>query len=78
MAFEIGERVTSWLGHGTVVGPLERDEENVAIQRVKFDNPVFGERLRPVDKMSPLYPEDEVKAKVRTKIQKAGGNDKEA
>lgn len=80
MAFEIGERVTSsWTGPGTVTGPLERDEDNVAHQLVRFDNPLLGERLRAVGKLNSLDPEDEVKAKVRKhSIQKAGGDGKEA
>lgn len=54
MAFEIGERITSsFTGPGTIIGPLERDEDNVAIQRVQFDDPVFGIRLREVGKMQP-------------------------
>lgn len=77
MAFEIGDRVTSsWTGPGTVTGPLERDEDKVAVQRVKYDNPTMGEQLREVGKLQPLDPEDEPKAKParRKKIQKEGGD----
>jgi hypothetical protein len=77
MAFEIGERVTSsYTGPGTIVGPLERDEENIAVQFVQFDNPVFGRRLREVGKMQPYDYEDETKAKPvhQKKIQKVGGD----
>jgi hypothetical protein len=64
MAFELGERVTSsFTGPGTIMGPLERDEDRVAMQLVKFDNAMFGTRLRPVGKMESLGPEDEPKAK---------------
>ncbi len=60
MAFDIGERVTSrWTGPGTVIGPLERDEENTPVQRVHFDNPMLGERLREIGKMNTLDPQDE-------------------
>ena len=79
MAFEIGERVTSsFTGPGTIVGPLERDEDGVAVQRVRFDNPLFQERLREVGRMQPLDPEDEPKAKDRKKIQKEGGDGTQA
>jgi hypothetical protein len=78
MAFEIGERITCWLGDGTVVGPLERDADNVAIQRVLFDNPLFGERRREVGMMKPLDPEDEVKAKGRSQIQREGDDGTQA
>jgi len=75
MAFEIGERVTSsFTGPGTISGPLQRDEDNTAVQLVEFDNPMFGTKLREVGKMQPLDPEDEPKAKVRRKIQKEGGD----
>ena len=68
MAFEIGERITSsFTGPGTIVGPLERDEDNTAVQRVEFDNPIFGTKLREVGKMQPLDEEDEPKAKVERK-----------
>ena len=80
MAFEVGERITSlFTGPGTVVGPLERDDDQVAVQRVRFDNPVFGERLREVRRMYPF--EDEPtgsKAKIGTKIQKEGGDGTQA
>jgi len=74
MAFEIGERITGYFtGPGTVTGPLQRDEDGVAVQLVEFDNPMFGTKLREVGKMQPLY-EDEPKAKDRKKIQKVGGD----
>jgi hypothetical protein len=77
MAFEIGERITSsFTGPGTIAGPLERDEDGIAVQRVEFDNPMFGTKLREVGKMQPLY-EDEPKAKGRSKIQKEGGDGKQ-
>ena len=72
MAFEIGDRIDSWMGTGTVIGPLERDADNTAVQRVAFDNPMFGERLREVGKMTPL--DGEPKAKGRDKLQKEGGD----
>jgi hypothetical protein len=81
MAFEIGERITSsFTGPGTIVGPLERDEDGVAIQRVNFDNPIFGNKLREVGKMQPLDEESEPKAKParRKKIQKEGGDGTQA
>ena len=76
MAFEVGERITSsFTGPGTVVGPLERDDDQVAVQRVRFDNPVFGERLREVRRMESIGDEPTgSKAKIGTKIQKAGGD----
>ena len=79
MAFEIGERITSsFTGPGTIVGPLERDEDNTAVQRVQFDNPMFGTKLREVGRMQPLDPEDEPKAKARKKIQKEGDDGTQA
>lgn len=78
MAFEIGERVSSFFtGPGTVIGSLERDEDKVLVQLVQFDNPALGTKLREVGKMSSLEP-GEVKAKDRKKIQKEGGDGSEA
>jgi hypothetical protein len=55
MAFEIGERVTSaFTGPGTILGPLERDEDRTPLQRIQFDNPLLGERLRPIKGLSHL------------------------
>ncbi len=79
MAFEIGERITSsFTGPGTIVGPLERDEDNVAIQRVQFDDPIFGTKLREVGKMQPLNDEPKAKPARRKKIQKEGGDGTQA
>lgn len=57
MAFEIGERVTStWTGPATIIGPLERDEDNIPYQRIRQDKAILGpvERLYPVAKMQSL------------------------
>ena len=75
MSFEIGERVTnSFTGPGTVLGPMERDEDGILKQRVLFDNPLLGERLAAIRKLNSLESEGETKAKVGSQIQKEGGN----
>lgn len=65
MSFEIGERVTSkYCGPGTVTGPIDWDIDEDGrhpVQRVKFDNPLMGERLYPVTKLQTLEPEPEPK-----------------
>jgi hypothetical protein len=74
MAFEIGDRVTSsWTGPGTVTGPLQRDEDGIAVQLVKYDNPQMGERLREVGKLQLLDLEDELKAKGARKAKGKNG-----
>jgi len=63
MAFEIGERVTnSFTGPGTVIGSLERDEDNIAVQRVKFDTVLLGERNHFISQLRTLEPENEPKS----------------
>lgn len=55
MAFEIGERVTSrFTGPGTVAGEMFKDEDRDCLQRVKFDNAMFGERDWLVKKLEPF------------------------
>jgi hypothetical protein len=45
MAFDIGENVTSrWAGNGVVVGEMFRDDDGDSFQRVRFENPLLGER----------------------------------
>ncbi|SRR6266496_1888492 len=77
MAFEIGERVTStWTGPGVVIGPFERDEDNIPVQRVRFDND--GDiRLRPIHKLQPYF-EDALKKVKLTDVQKLQRTDPEA
>ena len=69
MAFEVGERVTSrWTGPGTVTGLLERDQDNVAMQRVRFDNQLLMERPWAIGKLQTL---DEVEPVRRSDGEKA-------
>lgn len=73
MAFEIGERVSnSFTGPGTVVGPLERpyesDNDRTPYQRIKFDHPLFGERLHTISNLNPYdAPKPKSKAPKLTK-----------
>lgn len=54
MAFDIGERVVSkFMGAGTVVGEIFKDEEGDACQRIQFDNPTFGEKNYEIKKLQP-------------------------
>lgn len=74
MSFEIGERVIShFAGAGSVVGPLQRDEDQIALQLIQFDLPILGERLYPISKLQTLEAEGETKAK-SDRLQKAGGD----
>jgi len=76
MAFEIGERVaTNFTGPGTIVGPMEKDEDGEAFQLVKFDSPLFGEKRHRISK---LFPYTDPKPAKETPVQQLLKKDPEA
>lgn len=67
MAFDLGQRVTSrFLGTGTVVGELHRDDDRACIQRIAFDNPLIGEKEYEIRKLDLVSEE-------RAKVEVSGG-----
>lgn len=54
MAFEVGDKVVSrFCGPGVVTGELVKDEDGIALQMVKFDLPLIGERLYEIRRLTP-------------------------
>jgi len=63
MAFDIGQKVTSsWTGPGIVTGELVKEQYTddsgktkvASYQTVRFDNPVVGEKLWEIRKLTPV------------------------
>lgn len=66
MAFDIGQKVTSsWTGPGIVTGELVKEQDTddkgktkiTSYQMVTFENPLVGEKLWEIRKLTPV--EDE-------------------